>query len=112
MMEEAIMAYHASQTSFPMSKQVPFVPRMVASMAYRLIAVSMEKWKLIPNLRKLKLSLMDPAKRRYSRSQMRFYLVLAAIAWKQSSAITTITVSTNLGTFAGSVKGIGLPVEL
>lgn len=112
MMEEAIMAYHVSQTSFPMLKQVPFVPRMATRMVYKLPAVSTGKWKLIPNLRKLKLSLMDLAKRRYSRSQIRSYPALAAIAWKQSSATSTITMSTSPGTFAGTVRGIGLLVEL
>jgi hypothetical protein len=45
---------------------------------------------------------------KHLRSQIRFYLVLGATAWTQSSAITTTTMLINLGTSARIVSGTGL----
>jgi hypothetical protein len=46
-------------------------------------------------------------KRKLSRNQTRFFRVLGAIVWRQSFAISTITMLTNQDIFAKNVRGIG-----
>jgi hypothetical protein len=46
-------------------------------------------------------------KRKLSRSQTRFFRVLGAIVWRQSFAISTITMLTNQDISAKNVRGIG-----
>jgi hypothetical protein len=50
----------------------------------------------------------NQARTRHLRSQIRFYLVLGATAWIQSSAITTITMLINQGTSVRIASGTGL----
>jgi hypothetical protein len=46
-------------------------------------------------------------KRKLSRNQTRFFRVLGAIVWRQSFAISTITMLTNQDISAKNVRGIG-----
>jgi len=82
------MVYKLSAVSMGKWNLIPSLRKL--RIVYKLSSVSLGK-QTIPSLRKLRLNLVDLAKRRYSRSQIRFCLALAATVWKQSSATSTIT---------------------